>query len=389
MMAMMMTGRVLLVCALCVLWCGVAAVKGDDDAEMESEEESKSLSSGFPDGGKGKQHESEGSARQESETANVLLAAGGGKKSIPQDKIIIAPANIPDGTDGEKEKEKIRIEEAKGVIGGTENIGTPQKDEKTLQLKASPLAEEKSPAERQKAPEETPPGTPPASPEVTSAAENLTATPGEEIVTSADSSNQSQGGKKTADGLAAKMPSREKGKAPEAPPSPPAENEIREGGNSKVRTNNENTSTEDVASVKETESLLEDKEVKINLRKEGPASITGNQEGGLSDGLAESTPPSISATINTANDVADNDTHEGMPNNNNSAADGAVTEGGQQDENKEENTNVTKPLKSAALINETLPPGDSDSSTAASHTTSPLLLFFLLACAAAAAVVAA
>ncbi|EAN81602.1 mucin-associated surface protein (MASP), putative, partial [Trypanosoma cruzi] len=30
-MAMMMTGRVLLVCALCVLWCGVGCGFGDEE----------------------------------------------------------------------------------------------------------------------------------------------------------------------------------------------------------------------------------------------------------------------------------------------------------------------------------------------------------------------
>ncbi|RNC51719.1 mucin-associated surface protein (MASP), partial [Trypanosoma cruzi] len=35
-MAMMMTGRVLLVCALCVLWCGAGGVHAEDDAGVTS-----------------------------------------------------------------------------------------------------------------------------------------------------------------------------------------------------------------------------------------------------------------------------------------------------------------------------------------------------------------
>ncbi|KAF8277411.1 Mucin-associated surface protein (MASP), subgroup S074 [Trypanosoma cruzi] len=84
---------------------------------------------------------------------------------------------------------------------------------------------------------------------------------------------------------------------------------------------------------------------------------------------------------------------------NNAGKDDAQSPEGQQDNLENGNTNVVPTLSeeaprtaetiTAARINVTTTPGDSDGSTTVSHTTSPLLLLLVVACAAAAAVVAA
>ncbi|KAF8286633.1 Mucin-associated surface protein (MASP), subgroup S004 [Trypanosoma cruzi] len=385
-MAMMVTGRVLLVCALCVLWCGVCAVAAADTGgvEIKRAEGSESLPSGPSDGDGGKQ-ESEGSVRQVSETANESLVAVDGKNSKQQDDVVIKKPTKPERTSGGTETEEIKRKEQK------ENPEIPNKDDKTTQLTSRPKEEEEPSAERGKAQGAALPG---ASPRVPSRAQNgnpagiLTATPGEErVLLDEDHSDQPQGGKTPADGLAAEMPSREKGEARDAPPSPPAKNEKPEG-DLKATTNTEKNNLENAASVQKTEILLDDEEATSNQRNEGLASTTGNQEGEQSDFHAELTPPTISAASNAANDDADKDTDKGIPNND-LAAGGAATEGAQQGENKEAKAEEKTPLKSAAMINEKTNVGDSDGSTAVSHTTSPLLLLLLVACAAAAAVVAA
>ncbi|EAN88507.1 mucin-associated surface protein (MASP) [Trypanosoma cruzi] len=395
MMAMMMTGRVLLVCALCVLWCGAAVVAAADTGgvEMEGAEGSESLPSGPSDGDEGGKQESEGSVRQVSDTANESFVAVDGKNSKQQDGVVTTTPTKPERTDGGTETEEIKRKEQK------ENPEIPNKDDKTTQLTSrseekeetapSPDEKEEPPAERGKTQGAALPGASPGVPsraQNENSAENLTATPGEERVLPEDHSDQSQGGKTPADGLAAEMSSKEKGKAPEAPPSPLEKNEKPEG-DLKATTNTEKNNLENLASVKKTESILEDKEATSNLQKEGLASTTGNQESDPSDGYAESTPTSISAASNAAKDDADTDTDKGIPNND-SAAGVAATEGRHQDENKEDNRKETTPLRSAAMINETATVGDSDGSTVVSHTTFPLLLLFV-ACAAAAAVVAA
>ncbi|EAN99833.1 Mucin-associated surface protein (MASP) [Trypanosoma cruzi] len=387
-MAMMMTGRVLLVCALCVLWCIVAAVNGGAVAAMESEEESERLPSGRQDGdGRGHQ-ESEDSVQQESETANESLGAGKGKSPKKQDGVVSTQPINSDRTVIETETERGKSKE-EGSKETTGRIVTPKRDEKITELTSTTEEDRKKaspPAERAQTKDEITPGvTPPAKNE--NSAGILSATPGKAMVIPEGNSKQSEGGTNPANGLATAMPSTKKGEAPEALTSQPTKNEKAEG-DSTVRRNTEKPIPEVTASVQKTEILLDDEEVTSNQRNEDLASTTGNQEGEQSDFHAESTPKSISAASNAANDDADTDTDQGIPNND-SATGGAVTEGRHQDGKKEERAEEKTPLKSVPIINDTATTGDSDGSTAVSHTTSPLLLLLVVACAAAAAVVAA
>ncbi|PBJ77558.1 mucin-associated surface protein [Trypanosoma cruzi cruzi] len=383
-MAMMMTGRVLLVCALCVLWCIVAAANGGAVAEMEIEEESERLPSGRQDGdGRGHQ-ETEDSVQQESETANESLDAGKGKSPKKQDGVVSTQPINSDRTVVETEAERGKSKETTG------RIVTPKRDEKITELTSTTEEDRKKappPAERAQTKEGIAPGvTPPAKNE--NSAGILTAAPGKAMAIPEGNSKQSGGGTNPANGLATAMPSTKKGEAPEALPSPPTKNEKAEG-DSTVRRNGENPIPEVTASVQKTEILLDDEEVTSNQQNEGLASTTVNQEGEQSDFHVESTPKSISAASNAANDDADTDTDKVIPNND-SAAGGAVTEGRHQDGKKEERAEEKTPPKSVPSINDTATPGNSDGSTAVSHATShPLPLLLVVACAAAAAVVAA
>ncbi|KAF8278358.1 Mucin-associated surface protein (MASP), subgroup S027 [Trypanosoma cruzi] len=97
-------------------------------------------------------------------------------------------------------------------------------------------------------------------------------------------------------------------------------------------------------------------------------------------------PQLTSPATDTANNEAEKDGKEVMPNN---APESNATRKGEEGEKKHSNTKTT-PVDAEAKKNITTADSDSDGSTAVSHTTSPLLLLLLVvACAAAAAVVAA
>ncbi|KAF8300092.1 Mucin-associated surface protein (MASP), subgroup S099 [Trypanosoma cruzi] len=117
------------------------------------------------------------------------------------------------------------------------------------------------------------------------------------------------------------------------------------------------------------------------------ASITANQHNEPPAGHAESRPLSPTANGDAANNESEKSTEEGIPNND-SPADGAGTREEKQNENEASNPKET-PVEATATKTTTATTGDSDGGTAVSHATSPLLLLLVVACAAAAAVVAA
>ncbi|ESS55937.1 mucin-associated surface protein (MASP) [Trypanosoma cruzi Dm28c] len=116
------------------------------------------------------------------------------------------------------------------------------------------------------------------------------------------------------------------------------------------------------------------------------ASIAANQHNETSAGHAETT-PLPTANGDAANNEADNSTEEGISDSD-PADDGAGTREEKQSDNKDANPKET-PVETTSMKTTTATTGDSDGSTAVSHTTSPLLLLLVVACAAAAAVVAA
>ncbi|PBJ76588.1 mucin-associated surface protein [Trypanosoma cruzi cruzi] len=147
------------------------------------------------------------------------------------------------------------------------------------------------------------------------------------------------------------------------------------------------SSTEDSGDLQQLQQPQEGIESNNNSQTKTCASIAANQHNEPSADHAESTPPSPTANGDAANNEADNSTEDGIPSND-PAANAAGTAEERQNENKDANPKKT-PVTATAMKTTTATTGDSDGSTAVSHTTSPLLLPFVVACAAAAAVVAA
>ncbi|EKF29188.1 mucin-associated surface protein (MASP), putative [Trypanosoma cruzi marinkellei] len=156
----------------------------------------------------------------------------------------------------------------------------------------------------------------------------------------------------------------------ELPPSPPM----------KGRTDNA-----DEVPVPHSEESSVDTETNNDSTEEENVPTADTDQNEKSNGQTESTTPTPPAASDNANNETDNATEEGISNND-TAADGVVKQGAQKDGNKSGNTKETL-LKATAMTNNTATIGNSDSSTAVSHTTSPLLLLFVT-CAAAAVVAA-
>ncbi|EAN98813.1 Mucin-associated surface protein (MASP) [Trypanosoma cruzi] len=150
---------------------------------------------------------------------------------------------------------------------------------------------------------------------------------------------------------------------------------------------NGQSSPQALGDVEKPEEVQGEKDPKNNSQTKSVASIAANQQNETSADHGESGSPSPTANGDAANNDSDNSTEERMQSNH-SAADGAGTAEGKQNENKDANPKGT-PVEATAMKTTTATTGDSDGSTAVSHTTSPLFLLLLVACAAAAAVVAA
>ncbi|RNC34890.1 mucin-associated surface protein (MASP), partial [Trypanosoma cruzi] len=103
----MMTGRVLLVCALCVLWCGTSGGRCDEDVRVteEKKESSGDLQPVTPVAGAGKQHAEP--INQDSDLVRQPLVKdleGPLPKHQTDDKFLGVVDNEDDGTDKEKEE---------------------------------------------------------------------------------------------------------------------------------------------------------------------------------------------------------------------------------------------------------------------------------------------
>ncbi|EAN89803.1 Mucin-associated surface protein (MASP) [Trypanosoma cruzi] len=106
----------------------------------------------------------------------------------------------------------------------------------------------------------------------------------------------------------------------------------------------------------------------------------------VQDDNTESRPPSPTANADAANNDSEKSTENGMPNSD-QASDAPGTAEEKQNENKDANPKET-PVTATAMKTATATTGDSDGSTAVSHATSPLLLLLVVMCAAAAVVAA-
>ncbi|KAF8302514.1 Mucin-associated surface protein (MASP), subgroup S100 [Trypanosoma cruzi] len=158
------------------------------------------------------------------------------------------------------------------------------------------------------------------------------------------------------------------------------------GGSAPTETNG-HSKPEDTVIMQQLQQPQDGIESNSNSQTNSGAEISDNQQNEPSGDHAESRPPSLTANGDADNNESEKSTEEGIPSND-SAADAPGTAEGKQNENKDANPKET-PVEATAMKNTTATTGDSDGSTAVSHTTSPLLLLLVVACAAAAAVVAA
>ncbi|PWV04159.1 Mucin-associated surface protein (MASP) [Trypanosoma cruzi] len=332
-MAMVMTGRVLLVCALCVLWCGVAAASSDaGKGDVVTEEDEKKRTTEVLLSGR----------KNESQVTSVEESTGttAGDVKTPQNS---QPAilSTTKGTSEEKQDEKKKKEKRDTKDGEEEG----DEDTETIEKKPTP----------------PPPSGQTSTPTINgNSAGTLNETRAKELPSSDRDSTQEQ--------------------VLKSPTAPTA---------ATPQVKNEDPGSADVVSVQQVQNAQSGLESGSESGKEDGVVTTNKQQDGTSDSHAESTPTSRSSAKRVAvSNGPDKATEEEISNKKKAGVD-AVPEAAQQYGNKDDSTKEL-PIKTTAIANDTAPTGDSDGSTAVSHTTSPLLLLLVVvACAAAAAVVAA
>ncbi|KAF8303295.1 Mucin-associated surface protein (MASP), subgroup S099 [Trypanosoma cruzi] len=380
----MMTGRVLLVCALCVLWCGAVFGHAMEDYCGEG-------------GGNGLRHTSNGGDDGVSLKADCGLlsarmalikaveAAEAGEDDLrgvpdpPQD----TGESLPNNTEGSV---------AAGSGGGDVAVQPPP----AVTLKPGGSGTEELEVKLPNVVD-------------TNGGKKGDGKNGSEIepegIGAGQSSSSSSGGAVTLGGE--ELLSKQTSKSNEPSNGTPTQEEDAE--NHRITSNSREAEAEEEHEVKKENASHEaptetrgspakDAEIQTATPSPPPATINGHSNTEdlppvqplqyVQDDSAESRPPSPTANGGAANNEADNSTEEGIPNSY-PAADGAGTAEGKQNENKDANPKET-PAEATAMKTTTATTGDSDGSTAAFHTTSPLLLLVVVvACAAAAAVVAA
>ncbi|RNF11806.1 mucin-associated surface protein (MASP), partial [Trypanosoma cruzi] len=347
-MAMMMTGRVLLVCALCVLWCGVCAVelsKADVSGNTNvfhvpaevPQPESADRNTG--------QQESLEHVSQERQNAGKPLdpkneATDDQKRDL---KIETPTADELRGEKGEVHKEQIEggagreeredvLEEQKAQPDGRGSEGEARQAGNDLaKVGVHSSATTPSGGER--------PGTSEPSPPESLLPEASTQEPGAAIPASLQVAP------------AATMETNEK----------TVENPRAEPGKEKL-------SSEDDVSEQTSQRVNDGVGPNNDLTNEENFSVALKEKNGEPDGDSESTQTRPLAVGNASNIDAEKGNEMRLPKNN-PTDNGAVKEGAKRDENKHGNKKETS--DTATITNGTARAGDSDGSTAVSHTTSP------------------
>ncbi|KAF8306524.1 Mucin-associated surface protein (MASP), subgroup S069 [Trypanosoma cruzi] len=384
-MAMMMTGRVLLVCALCVLWCGLSGIAADGDVDItrESDESLENPLRGTRENEDGPQ-KSLGSVMQRSNTANQALNPENGVMvSQPEDP---NKKQLRDEVETQKESEGTD-EEAYGVDDDDDDLEEEEREEEAVET-----AETEIPSGQRK--EEA------SSPQSKHEKRPTPAAPAEGIPTAQTSATAVQ---PTTQGLPPKAaPSPEDSPVPAASAAtvtpavasseqgniaaPARKKDEKQSEDIDPAQESEQPGPQDVVLVQHSQGVHESKESNNNPRNPASASATANQRDATFNGHGEPAQATSSTKRVFESNDANSGTEEGITSDD-PTADGAGTNDTKNSQNKHGNTKET-PVEATAMKGATATTGDSDSSTAVSHTTSPLLLL-LVACAAAAAVVAA
>ncbi|KAF8288477.1 Mucin-associated surface protein (MASP), subgroup S063 [Trypanosoma cruzi] len=376
-MMMMMTGRVLLVCALCVLWCGTAGAAADGSEERadlsgiggESLPESKGIGKS-PEGPQGK--------KDEAGDVN-------GKKP---------PASSEDeGEEDEEEDDADGDEEDYDVVVDDDDLEEEEREEETVDP-----AETEIPNGQTKEEASSPPqskhekGPTPAA--AAAAAEGIPikqspATPVQPTTqgqpptaAAAPSPEDSPVPAASAATVTPAVTSSEQGNMPAAA----RKKDEKQSEDIDQAQENEQPNPQDVVLVQQSQGVHESKEPNNNPRDPASASATANQLDATFNGHGEPAQTTSSTKSFFESNDANSGTEEGITKDD-PAADGAGTNDTKNSQNKHDNTKET-PVQATAMKGATATTGDSDGSTAVSHTTSPLLLL-VVACVAAAAVVAA
>ncbi|KAF8302318.1 Mucin-associated surface protein (MASP), subgroup S100 [Trypanosoma cruzi] len=383
-MVMMVTGRVLLVCALCVLWCGAVFGHAMEDYCGEG-------------GGNGLRHTSNGGDDGVSLKADcgLLSTRMGLIKAVEAADAGENELSVPGPSQDTGESLPNNTEGSAAAGPGGDDVAIPP-------ATAVPLGSGGSDTKGQK---EKPGVLDPNGEEHTDNKKKRTEPHLETPRTDQSSSSSSSGSPDTKSGNDANLENNsERNESSDETPTEEEEEHINKSDSREVVLKEEQ--------INEIQELRKGKisheaptetrgspanDAEIQTATPSPPPVTINEHSNtetlrpiqlpqhVQDDNAESRPPSPTANGDAANNEADKSTEDGIPSND-PAADGAGTREEKQNENKDANPKETP---ATAMKNTTATTGDSDGSTAVSHTTSPLLLLVVVACAAAAAVLAA
>ncbi|KAF5218355.1 mucin-associated surface protein [Trypanosoma cruzi] len=359
----MMTGRVLLVCALCVLWCGTAGAAADGSEERadlsgiggESLPESKGIGKS-PEGPQGKKDEAgdvngkkpPAPSEDEGEEDEEEDDADGEEEEREEETVDPAETEIPNGQTKEEASSPPQSKHEKGptppAAAAAEGIPIKQSPATPVQptIQGQPPTAAAAPS-----PEDSP----------VPAASAATVTP---AVTSSEQGNM---------------------------PAAARKKDEKQSEDIDQAQENEQPNPQDVVLVQQSQGVHESKESNNNPRDPASASATANQLDATFNGHGEPAQTTSSTKSVFESNDANSGTEEGITKDD-PTADGAGTNDTKNSQNKHDNTKET-PVQATAMKGATATTGDSDGSTAVSHTTSALLLLLVVACAAAAAVVAA
>ncbi|KAF8277908.1 Mucin-associated surface protein (MASP), subgroup S100 [Trypanosoma cruzi] len=412
-MAMAMTGRVLLVCALCVLWCGAVFGHAMDDYCSEG-------------GGNGLRRTSNGGDDGVSLKADCGLLAtrmgliraveaaeagqdelsGGPDPSQDKSKVSSSDKKVRSGAPGSKGGSVVAAAAEAAIPPTPGGSGTGGQVVKPEGLDANGGKEADNKEDRN---DSTATGPQHQSVDQSSSFSSSSGSPGtqngeehnlENTSKSDESSDdspeddesdplsQSDSREEKAEELVKKNELNTENTSHEAPTlttAPAEEAEIQ----ATIPTTplHGHSGAEDSGEVQQLQQPQDGIESNNHSQTKSVATIAANQKNEPPGGHAESRPPSPTANGDAANNESETSTEEGIPNND-PAADAPGTAEEKQNENKDANPKET-PVEATAMKTTTATTGDSDGSTAVSHTTSPLLPLLVVACSAAAAVVAA
>ncbi|ESS60192.1 mucin-associated surface protein (MASP) [Trypanosoma cruzi Dm28c] len=380
-MAMMMTGRVLLVCALCVLWCGTSG--RCDDAKQKELLDQRSVS---PLGGEVQR------ASSESIDGGPKEATQGLEKQKRMDvgqQVNSGVQKPPDGVIAEEDELRKKRDELSPKTQNENELNPPpehvaneQQENIARNNLMSRVGEptnnpETKDSSKLSPPTSDPPVSTPLTPNITNKTPPVTAgntAVGKEKGT--DVENKDGKMKKTNEGKQQKIQTQQQ------------QEQLRQ-------VQQETLSASPTGPVKKESSPpplgkqqeLPPKEVttdlKDQLRKEAPSAATHSKSNGNNDPSFSSATGDAAAFPNHSTDKNTATVH-----NDTESTETVVTEEDHQREHNADNKGENTKNKNIFFTNHTTNTQNSDGSTAVSHTTSPLLLLLFVA-AAAAAVVAA